>query len=86
MNGCDKQRGGSFRSNEVERETKAERVPYNQIGIGNDLNNAIRTLSHDPWSTVSWDWNIEPRRIGRFLEVNIVCGEIRVKFQIRTRY
>jgi len=61
-------------------------VSYNRIGIGNDLNNAIRISSHDPWNTVSWDWDVEPRRMRRFPEADIVCGEIRVAFQIRTRY
>lgn len=63
---------------------KAQRVSNDRIGIGNDLSNEF--CLHDPRDTVSWVWNTEPRRMRRFPEAGIVCGEIRVAFQIRTRY
>lgn len=45
----------------------------------------MRISSHDPWDTVSWDWNAEPRRMRLYPEAGVVCGEIRAAFQIRTR-
>lgn len=47
---------------------------------------SIINSSYNPRYTVSWNWNPKLKRMRRFPEADIVRGEIRVAFQIRTRY